>query len=81
MPNHCGEQGDARRRNGRCQEQDTGCRCEWSLGVSDAYQAYHDEEWGVPVRDDRKQFEFLILEGAQAGPQLVDGFAQARRLP
>ncbi|MBT8444679.1 MAG: DNA-3-methyladenine glycosylase I [Gammaproteobacteria bacterium] len=42
-------------------------RCAWSLGVSDAYQAYHDDEWGVPVRDDRKQFEFLILEGAQAG--------------
>jgi DNA-3-methyladenine glycosylase I len=42
-------------------------RCAWSLGVSDAYQAYHDGEWGVPVRDDRKQFEFLILEGAQAG--------------
>ncbi|MFQ5635043.1 MAG: DNA-3-methyladenine glycosylase I [Gammaproteobacteria bacterium] len=41
--------------------------CAWSLGVSDAYQAYHDEEWGVPVRDDRKQFEFLLLEGAQAG--------------
>ena len=42
-------------------------RCQWSLGVSDAYQAYHDDEWGVPVRDDRKQFEFLVLEGAQAG--------------
>ena len=42
-------------------------RCEWSGTVSDAYIAYHDEEWGVPVHDDRKQFEFLILEGAQAG--------------
>ncbi len=42
-------------------------RCPWSLGVSDAYQAYHDEEWGVPVHDDRTQFEFLLLEGAQAG--------------
>ena len=42
-------------------------RCPWCEGVSDAYQAYHDEEWGVPVRDDRLQFEFLILEGAQAG--------------
>lgn len=42
-------------------------RCSWSLGVSDAYQAYHDDEWGVPARDDRTQFEFLILEGAQAG--------------
>jgi DNA-3-methyladenine glycosylase I len=42
-------------------------RCPWSLGVSEAYLRYHDEEWGVPVRDDRKHFEFLILEGAQAG--------------
>lgn len=42
-------------------------RCAWSLGVSDTYQAYHDDEWGVPVREDRGQFEFLILEGAQAG--------------
>jgi DNA-3-methyladenine glycosylase I len=42
-------------------------RCAWSQGVSDRYQAYHDEEWGVPVRDDRRQFEFLLLEGAQAG--------------
>ena len=41
--------------------------CPWSEGVSDAYHAYHDQEWGVPVRDDRLQFEFLILEGAQAG--------------
>jgi DNA-3-methyladenine glycosylase I len=42
-------------------------RCPWSLGVNEAYLRYHDEEWGVPVRDDRKHFEFLILEGAQAG--------------
>jgi len=42
-------------------------RCPWSQGVSEAYEAYHDEEWGVPVRDDRLQFEFLVLEGAQAG--------------
>jgi len=42
-------------------------RCKWAQGVSDAYVEYHDSEWGVPVRDDRKQFEFLILEGAQAG--------------
>ncbi|MEJ2140094.1 MAG: DNA-3-methyladenine glycosylase I [Gammaproteobacteria bacterium] len=42
-------------------------RCPWSTGVSDAYLRYHDEEWGVPVWDDRRQFEFLILEGAQAG--------------
>lgn len=42
-------------------------RCPWSEGVSQDYLAYHDEEWGVPVHDDRRQFEFLILEGAQAG--------------
>lgn len=42
-------------------------RCKWAEGVNDAYVAYHDTEWGVPVRDDRVQFEFLILEGAQAG--------------
>jgi DNA-3-methyladenine glycosylase I len=42
-------------------------RCPWSEGVSESYLAYHDQEWGVPVHDDRLQFEFLILEGAQAG--------------
>lgn len=42
-------------------------RCAWSEGVNDLYIDYHDTEWGVPVHDDRKQFEFLILEGAQAG--------------
>ena len=42
-------------------------RCPWSQGVSDDYERYHDCEWGVPVRDDHKHFEFLILEGAQAG--------------
>jgi DNA-3-methyladenine glycosylase I len=42
-------------------------RCPWALGVSQAYLDYHDREWGMPVRDDRRQFEFLILEGAQAG--------------
>jgi len=41
-------------------------RCPWCLG-SDLYRRYHDEEWGVPVHDDRKLFEFLTLEGAQAG--------------
>jgi DNA-3-methyladenine glycosylase I len=35
--------------------------------MSDAYVRYHDEEWGVPVHDERRQFEFLVLEGAQAG--------------
>ncbi len=42
-------------------------RCPWSQGVSDAYLAYHDEEWGVPAYDDATQFEFLVLESAQAG--------------
>jgi DNA-3-methyladenine glycosylase I len=42
-------------------------RCKWAEGVSLDYIAYHDKEWGVPVWDDRRQFEFLVLEGAQAG--------------
>jgi DNA-3-methyladenine glycosylase I len=41
-------------------------RCGWCLG-SEAYIRYHDTEWGLPVRDDRVLFEFLLLEGAQAG--------------
>ncbi len=41
-------------------------RCSW-CGDDPLYVAYHDEEWGVPVRNDRALFEFLILEGAQAG--------------
>ncbi len=41
-------------------------RCSWCL-ANDLYVRYHDEEWGVPVRDDRTLFEFLMLEGAQAG--------------
>ncbi len=41
-------------------------RCPWCLG-SEKYLRYHDEEWGVPVHNDRRLFEFLILEGAQAG--------------
>lgn len=41
-------------------------RCVWA-GSDALYAAYHDREWGVPVRDDRLLFEFLILEGAQAG--------------
>ena len=41
-------------------------RCAWA-GSDPLYQAYHDGEWGVPVHDDRLLFEFLILEGAQAG--------------
>ena len=41
-------------------------RCGWA-GKDPLYIAYHDEEWGVPVHDDRLLFEFLVLEGAQAG--------------
>lgn len=62
------------------------CRCPWA-GDTPIYVKYHDEEWGVPVTDDKKLFEFIILEGAQAGlswltvlkkrenyRQLFDGF-------
>ena len=41
-------------------------RCQW-CGTDPLYRQYHDVEWGVPCRDDTKLFEFLILEGAQAG--------------
>ena len=41
-------------------------RCEW-CGEDPLYVKYHDKEWGVPVHDDRTLFEFLVLEGAQAG--------------
>ena len=41
-------------------------KCDWCTG-SEIYERYHDEEWGVPVHDDKKHFEFLILESAQAG--------------
>jgi len=41
-------------------------RCTWA-GNDPLYVRYHDEEWGVPVHDDRRLFEFLVLEGAQAG--------------
>lgn len=42
-------------------------RCDWAARGDAAEIAYHDREWGVPVRDDRVLFEFLVLEGAQAG--------------
>ena len=46
-------------------------RCDWALtggrNIGDAYLRYHDEIWGVPQRDPQVLFEFLILEGAQAG--------------
>lgn len=42
-------------------------RCAWGAGPDPAYRAYHDTEWGLPIRDERRLFELLILEGAQAG--------------
>jgi hypothetical protein len=47
--------------------EDTKCRCGWVDLSKPDYVAYHDKEWGVPVRDDQKQFECLTLESAQAG--------------
>ncbi len=58
-------------------------RCGWAVG--EAYERYHDEEWGVPSYDDRHLFEMLILEGAQAGLSWStilnrrDGYRQAYR--
>ena len=45
-------------------------RCTWCLS-SDDYQQYHDNEWGLPLRDDQRMFEFLILETFQAGLNLL----------
>ncbi len=42
-------------------------RCPWGASGDPVMQEYHDREWGVPVHDDRRHFEFLVLEGAQAG--------------
>jgi DNA-3-methyladenine glycosylase I len=42
-------------------------RCVWTEGKDDLYTAYHDTEWGAPVLDDQKLFEFIVLESAQAG--------------
>src|SRR6266576_4430513 len=42
-------------------------RCSWVSADDPLMLQYHDREWGVPVHDDRKHFEFLVLEGAQAG--------------
>jgi DNA-3-methyladenine glycosylase I len=46
---------------------DTRTRCGWNAWTDPAYLRYHDEEWGVPARHDRRLFEMLVLEGAQAG--------------
>ncbi|MHB0871340.1 MAG: DNA-3-methyladenine glycosylase I [Chloroflexota bacterium] len=57
-------------------------RCPW-CGNDELYVRYHDEEWGVPVHDDRKHFEFLVLEAAQAGLSWItilrkrEGYRQA----
>ena len=45
---------------------ETKTRCKWCVGI-DIYEKYHDEEWGIPVYEDQKLFEFLILETFQAG--------------
>jgi len=42
-------------------------RCEWVPESSPIYREYHDKEWGVPLHDDRKLFEFLLLDAFQAG--------------
>lgn len=42
-------------------------RCAWAEDTYEAYEKYHDDEWGVPIYDDQTHFEFLTLEGAQAG--------------
>ena len=47
-------------------EEDDRVRCDW-VGADERMRAYHDEQWGVPVRDDRQLFAKLILDGAQAG--------------
>ncbi|MBF0400011.1 MAG: DNA-3-methyladenine glycosylase I [Magnetococcales bacterium] len=46
---------------------DNRTRCGWASSGKEYYTAYHDEEWGVPVHEDQRHFEFLLLEGAQAG--------------
>lgn len=45
--------------------------CAWGASGSLAMRAYHDTEWGVPTIDEKRLFEFLVLESAQAGPLLV----------
>ncbi len=58
-------------------------RCSWTSLDNNLYITYHDQEWGIPVHDDRTHFEFLILEGAQAGLSWItilkrrEGYRQA----
>ncbi|MEW6683593.1 MAG: DNA-3-methyladenine glycosylase I [Nitrospirota bacterium] len=56
-----------RRRQLSTQPSPTLTRCPWPVADDPLYIAYHDQEWGVPVRDDRRIFEFLVLEAFQAG--------------
>ena len=58
-------------------------RCGWAEGNNELMRRYHDEEWGTPLHDDRALFEFLVLEGAQAGLSwrtVLDKRAAYRRL-
>ena len=54
-------------------------RCPWA-GTDPIYRAYHDNEWGVPVHRDKKLFEFLILEGFQAGLSWINTSSNGREL-
>jgi DNA-3-methyladenine glycosylase I len=57
-----------RERSGaKTMREDHRVRCSWAENSTDGMRAYHDTEWGVPLHDDRALFEFLCLEGAQAG--------------
>ena len=56
-------------------------RCPWVDLTKEDYVRYHDLEWGVPLYDDRGIFEFLILEGAQAGLSWYTVLRRARKLP
>ena len=61
---------------------ETACRCPW-CGTDPLYREYHDNEWGIPLHDDRRLFEMLTLEGAQAGLSWItilrkrDGYRRA----
>jgi len=59
--------GARQKKPGKTRPPHSSSRCDWARDVHEQYTAYHDQEWGVPVHDDRRQFEFLLLEGAQAG--------------
>ena len=61
-------------------------RCDWGERGGELLRRYHDTEWGVPVYDDGKQFEFLVLEGAQAATKtavdsMAEGVADALAIP